>query len=96
MNDPRIVRTQGAFSTNQRFVTVFNSKGKWFKRTTEFGRMAFIVIAANEKGIETAFEGPGCQQDISYFRNTINIRVLARKTAKPRYRANATVTVNKC
>ena len=82
LNDPRIVRTQGAMATNHRSVTIFNSKGKWFKRDTEFGRMFFIVIAANQNGIETAFEGPGCQQDISYFKNKLNIRELARKTAK--------------
>ena len=82
LNDPRIVRTQGAFSVIHRSVTIYNSKGKWFKRDTEFGRMAFIVIAANENGIETAFEGPGCQQDISYFKNKINIKDLARKTAQ--------------
>ena len=40
MNDPRIVRTIGSFGANVRFVAIFNSKGKWFKRTTEFGRMA--------------------------------------------------------
>ncbi len=82
MKDPRIVRTQGALASNHRSVTIFNSKGKWFTRDTEFGRMFFIVIAANQNGIETAFEGPGCQQDISYFKNKINIKELARKTAK--------------
>lgn len=82
LKDPRIVRTQGAFASNHRSVTIYNSKGKWFKRDTEFGRMSFVVIAANENGIETSFEGPGTQQDISYFKNKINIRELARKTAK--------------
>jgi len=82
LKDPRIVRTQGAFGTSHRSVTIYNSKGKWFTRDTEFGRLAFIVIAANENGIETAFEGPGTQQDISYFKNSINIKEIARKTAK--------------
>ena len=82
LNDPRIVRTQGAFASSHRSITIFNSKGKYFTRDSEFGRMFFIVIAANQNGIETAFEGPGAQQDISYFKNAINIKELARKTAK--------------
>ena len=59
LKDPRIVRTFGSFADNKRFVAVFNSKEKWFKRTTEFGRMAFQVIAADQNGFETGFEGPG-------------------------------------
>lgn len=82
LKDPRIVRTQGNMLSNHREVTIFNSKGKWFKRETEFGRMAFVVIAADQNGFETAFEGPGCQQDISYFRNVINIKQTARKAAE--------------
>jgi len=82
LKDPRIVRTQGAMGFNHRSVTIYNSKGKWFTRDTEFARMSFLVIAANEGGIETAFEGPGCQKDISYFKNEINIKELAEKTAK--------------
>ena len=83
MKDPRIVRTFGAFGDNHRFVAVFNSKGKWFKRATEFGRLSFQVIAANESGFETGFEGPGAQQGISYFRTEkVNPRKCARKAAE--------------
>ena len=83
MNDPRIVRTFGSFADNHRFVAVFNSKGKWFKRDTEFGRMAFQVIAADQNGFETGFEGPGAQQDISYFRtDKVNPKKTARKAAE--------------
>lgn len=82
LKDPRIVRTIGSFSTNHRSVTIFNSKSKWFTRDTEFGRMAFAVVAASQNGIETAFEGPGCQQGIEYFKNTLNIREIARKSAE--------------
>ena len=39
MKDPRIVRYIGSFVNNHRFVAIFNSKGKWFKRDTEFGRL---------------------------------------------------------
>ena len=71
LNDPRIVRSVGNFSFNHRSVAVFNSKEKWFRKDTEFGRLSFAVVAANENGIETSFEGPGTQGDISYFRNKV-------------------------
>lgn len=82
LKDPRIVRTIGSFGANHRFVAVFNSKGKWFKRASEFGRLAYMVVCADEKGFETGFEGPGCQQDISYFGNVVNVRKTARKAAE--------------
>ena len=72
LNDKRIVRYEGSFLNNHRFVAVFNSKGKWFKRDSEFGRLVYSVVAASEKGFETGFEGPGAQQDISYFRTVVN------------------------
>ena len=68
LNDPRIVRYIGSFATNHRFVAIFNSKGKWFKRDTEFARIAYSVVAVDENGMETGFEGPGCQKDISFFK----------------------------
>ena len=83
LNDPRIVRTFGVFADNKRFVAVFNSKGKWFKRASEFGRMVFQVIAADQSGFETGFEGPGAQKDISYFRTEkVNPKKVARKAAE--------------
>ena len=83
LNDPRIVRTFGVFADNRRFVAVFNSKGKWFKRASEFGRMVFQVIAADQNGFETGFEGPGAQKDISYFRTEkVNPKKVARKAAE--------------
>ena len=81
LNDPRIVRTNGSFSFNHRSVTIYNSKEKWFKRETEFGRIAFAVVAMNENGIETAFEGPGTQGDISFFRNKLNVKEKALNAA---------------
>ncbi len=82
LKDPRIVRYIGSFAHNTRFVAVFNSKGKWFKRETEFGRLAYMVVAADENGFETGFEGPGCQNDISYFRTAVKAREVARKSAE--------------
>ena len=71
MKDPRIVRYIGNFGHNHRFVAIYNSKGKWFKRDTEFARLVYSVIVADENGMETGFEGPGAQQDISYFKTTL-------------------------
>ncbi len=82
IKDPRIVRTMANFINHHRFVTIYNSKGKWFKRATEFGRVAFMVVCADENGIETGFEGPGTQTDISFFKLKLNIRKTARKTAE--------------
>lgn len=78
--DPRIVRHIASFGNVHRFVAVFNSKGKWFKRDSEFGRLTFVIVAADQNGFETAFAGPGAQQDISYFKDKVNIVKLARKT----------------
>ena len=82
LKDPRIVRYIGNFGHNTRFVAVFNSKGKWFKRETEFARLAYMVVTADENGFETGFEGPGCQLDISYFKNKVKARDVARKAAE--------------
>lgn len=82
LKDPRLVRYLGIFSNNHRFVAIFNSKGKWFKRDTEFGRLAYQVIAASEKGFETSFEGPGAQQDISYFRTVVDPKKTALEAVR--------------
>ena len=79
MNDPRIVRYIGSFSANHRSVAVFNSKGKWFKRDTEFARIAYSVITSDGNSMETGFEGPGCQKDFSFFKDTAKPREVARK-----------------
>ena len=82
MKDPRIVRYIGNFGHNHRFVAVFNSKGKWFKRDSEFARLVYSVIVADQNGMETGFEGPGAQQEISYFKTTVKPREIARKAAE--------------
>ena len=82
LNDPRIVRTVGSFGANHRFVAIFNSKGKWFKRDSEFGRLAYMVIVADQNGFETGFEGPGTQGSIDYFKNVVTPRQAARKAAE--------------
>jgi len=82
LNEPRIVRYTGNFLTHHRFVCLYNSKQKWFKRDTEFGRLAYTVIAANEKGYEMGFNGPGAQQDISYFRTKVSPKETALDAAR--------------
>lgn len=82
LKDPRIVRYNGSFGIQHRFVCVYNSKGKWFKRDTEFGRLAYQVIAANEKGYEVGFNGPGAQDDIDYFRTKVNAKDTALDAAR--------------
>ena len=82
MKDPRIVRYIGSFASNHRSVAVYNSKGKWFKRDTEFARLAYSVVTVDENGMETGFEGPGCQQDISYFKDKVHPREAARHAAE--------------
>lgn len=81
LKDPRIVRYTGTFLNNHRFVAVFNSKGKWFKRDSEFGRIMYQVIAADQNGFESAYEGPGAQQGISYFRTKVLPKDTALKAA---------------
>ena len=82
MNDPRIVRYIGSFGDNHRRVTIFNSKGIYFNRENEFARMAYQVVVVNENGMETGFQGPGCQMDISFFKDKAKPRKVARKAAE--------------
>ena len=82
INDPRIVRSLGNFGSNHRFVAVYNSKGKYFTRETEFARIVFSVVTMDENGMETGFEGPGCQQDANYFFDKLKVREVARKAAE--------------
>ena len=76
--DPRIVRYIGSFGNNHRRVTIFNSKGKWFSRDTEFARLVYQIIVADENGMETGFKGPGAQMDISFFKDKSKPRKVAR------------------
>ncbi|MCR5740922.1 MAG: TldD/PmbA family protein [Gammaproteobacteria bacterium] len=81
-NDPRIVRTIISFLFSHRGVVLYNSKGKWFHRETEFGRFIAQAIAANEKGFETGFEGPGTQDSIEYFSTKVDVYEAARNAAR--------------
>ena len=80
--DPRIVRYTSSFVYNHRSVTLYNSKGKYFHSENEFGRIVFMVIAADANGFETGFEGPGAQKDISYFYNEIDVKAQAKNAIR--------------
>ena len=82
MKDPRIVRYVGSFGNNHRRVTIFNSKGKWFSRETEFARLVYSLVVADENGMETGFNGPGCQMDMSFFKDKAKPREVAKKAAE--------------
>ena len=82
MKDPRIVRYVGSFGNNHRRVTIFNSKGKWFSRETEFARLVYSIVVADENGMETGFNGPGCQMDMSFFKDKAKPREVAKKAAE--------------
>ncbi len=82
LKDPRIVRTIGSFAEHHREVAIFNSKEKWFKRDTEFGRVAFMIVAADQNGFETSFTGPGTQTSIDFFKKKIDIKKEAVHTAE--------------
>ena len=82
LKDPRIVRSIGNFGNSHRHVVIFNSKEKWFSRDTEFARLVYSVVCADENGMETAFQGPGCQMDMSFFKDKAQPRKVARKAAE--------------
>ena len=82
MKDPRIVRYVGSFGNNHRRVTIFNSKGKWFSRETELARLVYSIVVDDENGMETGFNGPGCQMDMSFFKDKAKPREVAKKAAE--------------
>ena len=82
LHNPKIVRHNSIFAYNHRGVTLFNSKGKFFHSDNEFGRIIFSVIAADETGFETGFNGPGTQKDISFFYNELDVKEVARDAAR--------------
>ena len=81
--DPRIVRTTGVFADVHRNTVIFNSRGDIIKSNNQFGRAMFIITAADKNGIETTFEGPGAQKDISFFKTgAIDLKKIARGAAE--------------
>jgi len=81
LKDPRLIRKIGVFGSSIRNVVVYNTKSKWFKRSSEFGRLVYQMIAADQNGFEIGFEGPGAQDDFSYFSTTVKAKDTALKAA---------------
>ena len=80
--DPRIVRTQVTFADNAKSVTIFNSKGHEHHDFRARGRMFLIAMAAENGLIETASNGPGAQKGMEFFTADIDVKELAKETAK--------------
>ncbi len=66
-HDLRVVRHLANFSNVRQEITLFNSKGKTFKRVQEYGSMAFQVMVANDEGFEQHYTSINVQGDISNF-----------------------------
>lgn len=80
--DPRIIRRQGSFANNHRNVVIYNSKGEIIKTSTQYGRLLFMILASDGKSLEYGFEGPGCQDDINYFKEKIDVKKIALNAAR--------------
>jgi len=81
--DPRIKRSYGSWSENHKHTIIYNSNGDIIKSDSQFERVGISVIACDENGMESSFEGPGAQQDFSYFTSkNIDLKDKARKAAK--------------
>ena len=80
--DPRIIRRQGSFTNNHRNVVIYNSKGEIIKTSTQYGRLLFMILASDGKSLEYGFEGPGCQDDINYFKEKIDVKKIALNAAR--------------
>ena len=81
--DPRIVRTVGSFGDIHRNTVIYTSRGDIIESHNQFGRAIYVVTASDKNGIETTFEGPGAQMDISYFKSEkVDLKKLALKAAK--------------
>lgn len=81
--DPRIVRTMGSFGDVHRNTIIYTSGGDIIESHNQFGRAVYLITASDENGMETTFEGPGTQMDISYFKSgNIDLKKLAKKAAE--------------
>lgn len=80
--DPRIVRAVVRFSSEAKDVTIFTTEGKEFHDSRSRARVYLLAVAADEKGMETAGEGPGAQKGIEYFTEEVDLNKAAKEVAK--------------
>ena len=79
---PLIVRTQVLFSDNTKKVTIFNSEQKEFHDERGRGRIYITALASKDGKIETSGVGPGAQKGLEFFTDDIQIKEIAKETAK--------------
>jgi len=79
--DKRIVRVIGGFLIESSERVIFNSEGKEFKKSNEYGRLFLNSIASENGKIETRFDGPGSQKGWEFFTKDLNIKELALENA---------------
>lgn len=63
-------------------ITIFNSEGKQFDDSKEYGRLILQSVAGNENSIQTRFDGPGAQGGWEFFKKQINLEELAKNHAE--------------
>jgi len=80
--DPRIVRTNVYLSDMVKFVTIFNTLGRWVEDTRRRARLYMIAVASDQGKFETAGEGPGASDGYDFFTNKVQLQTLATETAK--------------
>ena len=63
-------------------IVIFNSDGKTYTDSKEYGRLALQSVAGNDHSIQTKFDGPGAQGGWEYFTKTLNLEELAKNHAE--------------
>lgn len=80
--DKRIVRTNVGFAIMHNDVTIYNSTGKMWQTTREYGRLSLMSVAADQGKIETRFDGPGSQGGWEFFTKKIDVKALAKRNGE--------------
>lgn len=80
--DKRIVRTNVYLMSSVKTVTIMNSKGRLVTDERQRGRIYLMAVASENGKIETAGEGPGAQAGFEFFTDDLNLKELARETAR--------------
>jgi len=81
--DPRIIRTKAGWSDIHKNTSVINSNGDIINNHQQYARAVYIVIASDKNGMESGFEGPGTQRDITFFKGQpIDLKKVALEAAR--------------
>ncbi len=79
---PKIVQAVTGVIEERRVIKIFNSDGKEINDAREHTRFVLMAVAADENGIESAFEGPGLQGGYEYFEDVIDLKEMAKSVAE--------------